>query len=888
MPSSQSLQSFVIADPRFYEPLGSAQLSDDLAAQILDRIGSAADVTTGGIWTYCRPGDFGPLPDHGWKIHISATPADAGQAADIICREYHLDPFSFKILRATELVFATVSRWWPRGSAGKVITVYSRSPEECRRLLPRLAAAFAPVRGSYVLSDRRYGSSGVVYYRYGEFRPVRELCPDGRREAILYGPGGSRWPDLRLPTFRLPPWTGDLFTEPDAAGGPAPASPARGSLDRYRILKPLHQSTAGGVYLAEDLTTGQEVVLKEARPHTAFSPDGADAIARLRREYASLKQLELTGAGPRPIELAEAWEHLFLAEEKIEGLSLRAFTARRNPLVQGDMSEAAVATYREEMRTVLAGARRAIAACHAHGLVYGDLSPTNVIIDPDTLDVRLIDFEATRPFDAPPELYPRTRGFSPCREAVAAASGQDFDRAGLAGVELALIAPRNDLIDLNHDALIRSTRHAAGLLGWPLSDVFERLGLSPAETTQVRPDPAVDDGSLRAVIEDGVGFITGTMTPDRTDRLFPADPAMFAANPFGLANGAAGVIRALHRLTGTVPGVAMDWLGRHLPPAADLPPGLLYGWAGVASCLIDVGETERGCGILDRIAAGLDEVTAADIATGLAGVGTAFLGAWLRTGAERYREAAVCAGRALARRARDDGTGLHWPDPTGPAPTVGYPHGSSGIATFLLYLHCAAERGTGRAEFLRLGRRALQYDLGQARPRRVGIGFPGKIGARPLEPYWASGAAGVGAAALRYLRVTGEERLRTLTGQFMPSTLSGISLNPGLFLGMAGLANLALDHDYLLGGDQYRGAARNFATSILVLRCPQPEGLAFPGNSLLRYSVDYATGSAGILLLLHRLVSGGPDFNLSLDELLPDLAPAGVSTPAQEGKIQHD
>jgi hypothetical protein len=71
------------------------------------------------------------------------------------------------------------------------------------------------------------------------------------------------------------------------------------------------------------------------------------------------------------------------------------------------------------------------------------------------------------------------------------------------------------------------------------------------------------------------------------------------------------------------------------------------------------------------------------------------------------------------------------------------------------------------------------------------------------------------------------------------------------------------------------------ALAIAAMACDQPEGVAFPGEGLLRFSTDFATGGAGIALVLHRAATGGPDFNYTLDELLP--APAPESGPPAAG-----
>jgi hypothetical protein len=54
------------------------------------------------------------------------------------------------------------------------------------------------------------------------------------------------------------------------------------------------------------------------------------------------------------------------------------------------------------------------------------------------------------------------------------------------------------------------------------------------------------------------------------------------------------------------------------------------------------------------------------------------------------------------------------------------------------------------------------------------------------------------------------------------------------------------------------------------MACRQPDGIAIPGNGLMRFSTDLASGSAGVALALERFQHGGPDFHYTLDELLGD------------------
>ena len=150
------------------------------------------------------------------------------------------------------------------------------------------------------------------------------------------------------------------------------------------------------------------------------------------------------------------------------------------------------------------------------------------------------------------------------------------------------------------------------------------------------------------------------------------------------------------------------------------------------------------------------------------------------------------------------------------------------------------------------------------------MSFPPRVGAEGANPYWMRGAAGVGNALVRYVRLTGEDKLGALLDQLLGSRVGGISVSPGLFTGTAGLANLWLDCADLLGVPEYRAPARRAAESIVSLASIQPEGIAYGGEGFVRFSNDFATGSAGIALLLDRVNRGGPDFNYTLDALLPE------------------
>ncbi|HLN63648.1 MAG TPA: lanthionine synthetase LanC family protein, partial [Symbiobacteriaceae bacterium] len=221
---------------------------------------------------------------------------------------------------------------------------------------------------------------------------------------------------------------------------------------------------------------------------------------------------------------------------------------------------------------------------------------------------------------------------------------------------------------------------------------------------------------------------------------------------------------------------------------------------------------------------------------------------------------------------REDHRGSYWPSPDGKIP-VGYAYGASGIALFLLYLYLAS----GEERFVRVGRAALDFDL-SCRVVESGLAtFPELAeNSTLLLPYWRAGSAGVATTMLRYMQVAGNEDLLTIFDQVLPDVCRKYTVSPGLFTGLSGLGNLLLDCHQVTGDTRYLREAHRTAEGILLYKLERPSGVAFPGDHLYRISVDYGHGSAGVGLFLHRLLHGGPNFNLLLDSLIPARVPAHV------------
>ncbi len=144
-------------------------------------------------------------------------------------------------------------------------------------------------------------------------------------------PDGRLVPDRRGPAFHLPEWLeAPAFLEPHLA---ARSAVTLAGLP-FTVERALHFSNGGGVYTGKDTRTGENVVLKEARPHAGLAADGADAVTRLERERAALERLDGLDCVPAVRGTFDVGDHRFLVLQHLPGKPLNTYFARRHPLIE--------------------------------------------------------------------------------------------------------------------------------------------------------------------------------------------------------------------------------------------------------------------------------------------------------------------------------------------------------------------------------------------------------------------------------------------------------------------------------------------------------------------------------------------------------------------------
>jgi len=836
-----------------------------------------------------------PQPKQGWKLHLSATPASAGTVLERALPILLAGTSAFKFARTPAHVAELNARHTPRGHSGKFITVYPSSDAEAVRLAAELHEATVGLAGPRVLSDRPYAAGSVVHYRYGAFVEERRISNDGMYAWVIFDPDGNPVEDKRVGQYLPPSWALCPFPVSTTDRPAAKAGDSQGVLvgDRFLVRKAIRHANKGGVYWALDTRTGTEAILKEARPHVAVDAAGRDVRDLLRGEARALEALGPDGPAPRLLALFEQSGHLFLAEERVPGESLREWVLDR----------IRAGGWRRDIPDALRMARRLVElmdVAHRAGLVLRDFTPNNIMVRPDG-ELYLIDLElAVLPEtddDAPGGAG--TPGYAAPEQMRGAPAAVEADYYSLgANICFLLTGSTPDLLPefpeprpqrerLAEWFGVRRTPEQPELLTelvlglmdpdparrWTTTDAREALGsigatesltareLSPAS---VEPAPRSSDEERWDEAVDGIlGHLLTTMDPTDRERLWPASCSQGSPDPCIVQLGAAGILGVLTRcleLTGAARlpeavATAGGWLSRRVRADADRPPGLYFGQAGIAWALYDAGRAVSD----ERLISHALELAAAmpvsspnpDITHGTAGIGLALLHLGRSAGREDLVQRAGESADVLVSSATEDEDGLVWGTPAAFESRLaggryyGFAHGTAGVGAFLL--------ATGRPDCVDLARRAGETLLASATVSDgLALWGPGP-GDETTAPYWCHGSSGIGSFLTRLYRVTWDDRYDKVARMAAKAVVENSSRGVlGQCHGLAGNGEFLLDLAETGDRADHEALAAEVARIILASRARQDGHLVFPDEEGA-VSSTWADGTSGILSFLLRL-----------------------------------
>jgi tRNA A-37 threonylcarbamoyl transferase component Bud32 len=856
----------------FYEPLSRyAPNENDFIRLAMQTLGPEWRFARNDLWFHCTH-PTAPLAPQGWKIHISATTSNA---QDVLRRTMPVlmdVGVSFKCAADIRLLSTLNSKTSFRGGSGKFMTIYPFDEAQFKLLLSRLHEVTHDLEGPYILSDRRYDQSKVLFYRYGGFWPRKRLDPDGVARPIIMDPQGNPVFDKRTPHYVKPDWVEEPFP-PTAASADGQESRTLGN-GRYYIDGVLSFSNSGGVYLATDRHhEGRRVVIKEARPLVSRISETDDAVAILKKEARLLAKVGDLGVSPQLYDVFQDWEHWYIVQEYVEArtlwsLGVGELAVLLNTRPTGDD----YAAFYDLFGWIFIAVCEAVSAIHARGIVLADLSPHNVLVQQHQRRVRIIDYEgAFEPgVDTPTNLA--TPGFvSPQRGNRTAVPTFQDDYFALGAMMLSFIFRITVFLQLDPAATTRVVRQLCRDARIP-AEVAALIEATLDSEPARRPSPATIAVTLRGTpapaaptlagaealpdlgeaIRRTAAYITAHATPEAEHRLFPCDFRIYRTNPVGLAYGSAGVLSALAYVDLPVPDAYVEWTLERAGRIDALPAGFALGRSGIAWALLDLGRTDDALAMLANARRDPSKTDWATLFYGLTGYGLTELAFFLALGDEHHLVLAQEAADAVLARAHVDPAGnLYWEHN---GTSIGLAHGASGVALLLLYMHLV----TGDSRYLEQGRRALAFDVSHGVVMRDGgIEWPYTPSDRTIvSPYWDFGTAGIGSVALRYRHLAGITDFDDTLERVRVSTDRAYTLVPGKQFGLAGIGGYSLDAYRFTGEERYLAAARRTCAGIMLYAVEREQGMGFPGTEQNKLSCDFAVGSAGVMTFFHRLATG--------------------------------
>ncbi len=844
-------------NPLYYEALD--YLGDsDLIKKILKKLKIPdAIVVEKGIFIFVKTQEQKAENEAGWKIHISVVPENYIEILEIVLPVLFKERIPFKVVRNIETYILMSQKPFPRESYGKFITIYPPDSKSFLRLLDKLNKLLENYNGPRILSDRRYKQCHVLYYRYGGICPKIAYDNQGYAHTYIKNGNDEYVEDIRRPFYSLPEKIKDIIpTKPEAGSSKL--------LKYYEVLSAIRFSNGGGTYLVLNRKTRQKKIAKEARPNTALTIAGEDAITIRQNEATVLYELSNISFVPDLEDFFFDSEHFFLIEEYIEGISLYEYVMYNNPILSfGSQKE--IKEYLLEVLRLFLQLCHFLQAVHAHGYVMQDLTADNILIDKDGC-IKVIDLEGCQRKGRTIRIGKNTNISS---------NNYRNDIYELGMLFFACLLPKGEICGIKNNAVAEYIEDISSMYGIP--KYFSRFVLHwlsdnvPVDDIQLidqiktlihllENDFSQWNRKIQSVesIKQNISFVlpkivNGIIASRGASRgfEFPVFPEI--CNEYNVSNGLAGIVRGLFLLGNTQPLLNLKSLLSKIP--SSVPLGLYTGLGGCIWTLVDAGDYSMATDLFREnfyMQKGDDK----SLYSGSCGCGLVALKLFCHTKDYEFLDYAIKIGEQLITQKN---TCNH-------NNCIGYAKGDSGAALFLLYLSII----TNNEEYAAYGKTLLDKEITFAvyREKNGLIDFPYSVNSNIASPYFMEGTSGVLAVLLRYGAYFNDKNYRDISTKLADSLHIKYSVSCSLFYGTSGIGNTLLDCYHFLGDTKYMKMALTIAHGCLLSKIIyKNETFLFSDLYNRKLCSDYGYGATGISLFLNRVrVNDKNNFNFFLDE----------------------
>lgn len=333
-------------------------------------------------YTY-RNIEYLPSVLFGFKVHVSATYQNYQYILDTIRPYLEKHKIPYKFVENEEDIYKTLSVFEIAGEVGKMVTIYPHPLylitilEDLYELLPK------DEDGVYILSDRPYKDSKLLFYRFGVFQQSTQTYQNGL--PTMTNSNGEQWQDFPKSYFDLPSWIEDIqepqVSQPSYLG------------DTYQVNSILHQSGGGNVYLGNNKKYLTPITLKEVRPYVLSFPNVEKKELR-SREYELSCRLKEEGVKSVivPIEKVDEWINTYYIYHYVQGKSLTDYSKEYGINAYSRKHTTKNLRLFKKFLNIVHSLCQTILYLHDNQLVLNDIHPDNFVIDREE-NFHFIDLE---------------------------------------------------------------------------------------------------------------------------------------------------------------------------------------------------------------------------------------------------------------------------------------------------------------------------------------------------------------------------------------------------------------------------------------------------------------------------------------------------------------
>ena len=323
----------------------------------------------------------------GWILHLSVIYTQLQELLKLIVPELIKDNISFKVVRDVSTAKNLVDGSLGYINLGKLISIYPENDLEAMELAKRLINLTFRFHGPAVPTDFHLG--GVLYTRYGSFKPILYKNEKGDEIKHIYNTKGKLIPDAYSVPFSMP----SALKWPFQSIASLSSQHSKKLLNKkYYPLLVLKPDAKGNVIKAlhfENLLKIRPCLIKQGHKYMAVDKLGRDIRDKLKWQLELYNRLSDSILLPRVFGYFEENGDGYLAMEFINGVSLQTWI---QSIYKGHAWSELSAARKLAILNCILDVVRKIKRLHELGYIHRDITPENFLINTKG-EIFLLDME---------------------------------------------------------------------------------------------------------------------------------------------------------------------------------------------------------------------------------------------------------------------------------------------------------------------------------------------------------------------------------------------------------------------------------------------------------------------------------------------------------------